>query len=92
LFLLGVAVYVAQVFVAAYIGREILGTPTSASAGLGRLALGLFFIQLAKSIPIVSPVVWLLVAVWGFGAIAAYLLGRIQSRTPAIVAPAEAEA
>ncbi len=31
LFVLGVGLYVAQVYVAAYIGREILGTPTSAT-------------------------------------------------------------
>ena len=78
LFVLGVGLYVAQVYVAAYIGREILGTPTSASAGLARLALGLFLIHVAKSIPFVSFVAAVLVALWGFGALAAYVHGRFR--------------
>jgi len=82
LFLLGVGLYVAQVYVAAYIGREILGAPTSASAGLGRLALGLFLVHVAKSIPYVAFVVSTLVALWGFGAIAAYVLGRFRGTAP----------
>ena len=78
LFVLGVGLYGAQVYVAVYIGREILGTPTSASAGLARLALGLFLIHVAKSIPFVAFVAAVLVALWGFGALAAYVQGRFR--------------
>lgn len=78
LFLLALGLYVAQVFVAAYIGREILGTPTSASAGLLRLALGLFLVLVVKSIPILEFVVPAVIALWGFGAIAAYVRERMR--------------
>ena len=87
LFVFGVGLYVAQVYVAAYIGREILGTPTSASAGLVRLALGLFLIHVAKSIPFVSFVATVLVALWGFGAMSVYVQGRFQKTVPPVPAP-----
>ncbi len=79
LFVLGVGLYVAQVFVAAYIGREILGTPTSASAGLIRFALGLFLVMVAKSIPILEFVVPAAIALWGFGAISVYTQDRMRA-------------
>ena len=87
LFVLGVGLYVAQVYVAAYIGREILGTPTSAAAGLAHLALGLFLVHVAKSIPFVSFVAGVLVALWGFGALAGYVWGRFQTTAPSIPTP-----
>jgi hypothetical protein len=87
LFVLGVGLYVAQVYVAAYIGREILGTPTSATAGLARLALGLFLVHVAKSIPFVSFIAGVLIALWGFGALASYVRVRFQTTVPSIPAP-----
>lgn len=87
LFVFGVGLYVAQVYVAAYIGREIMGTPTSATAGLARLALGLFLVHVAKSIPFVSFIAGVLIALWGFGALASYVQGRFQTTTPSLPAP-----
>ncbi len=87
LFVLGVGLYVAQVYVAAYIGREIMGTPTSASAGLARLALGLFLVHVAKSIPFVSFIAGVLIALWGFGALAGYVRARFQTTEASIPAP-----
>ena len=72
-----IGLYVAQTYAAAYIGREILGAPTSASQGLMQLALGLLLIHVAKSIPIVAPIVVLLVALWGFGALVSYLRSNL---------------
>ena len=87
LFVLVVGLYVAQVYVAAYIGREIMGTPTSASAGLARLALGLFLVHVAKSIPFVSFIAGVLIALWGFGALAGYVRARFQTTEASIPAP-----
>lgn len=87
LVLLGIGLYVAQVFVAAYIGREVLGTPTSASEGIVRLALGLLLIQLAKAVPILGFVVLVVVALWGLGAISAY----VQDKLRPTAKPVEAE-
>ena len=75
-FFLTVGLYFAQAYVGAYIGREILGTPTSAGQALGRVALGLFLIYIAKSIPVVGTVVTMIASLWGFGALSLYVLDR----------------
>ncbi len=65
---LGFGLYAAQTFVGAYLGRQLLGTPSTASQGLARLALGLLVVYAAKALPFISFVVMLVVATWGFGA------------------------
>ena len=91
-FLLFISLYFAQAYAAAYIGREILGTPTSASQALVRLALGLALIYVGKAIPYVSFFVFVLVALWGFGALAAYVKASLDSKpTTTTAAPPAAE-
>jgi len=77
--------YVAQVFVAVYLGREMLGTPATASEGFIRLALGLFVVYAAKALPWASFLVTLLIIVWGFGAMAAYARDKLGSTAPKAV-------
>ena len=87
-FFLTIGLYFAQAYIGAYIGREILGTPTSAGQALGRVALGLFLIYIAKSIPVVNVVVTIIVAIWGFGALSLYLIDQLKHAKKAD--PAEA--
>ncbi|TDI35176.1 MAG: hypothetical protein E2P02_28360 [Acidobacteria bacterium] len=87
-FVLTIGLYFSQAYVAAYIGREILGTPTSAGQALGRVALGLFLIYIAKSIPVVGSVVTMIAALWGFGALSLYVMDRRKQTENAV--PAEA--
>ena len=87
-FFLTVGLYFAQAYVGAYIGREILGTPTSAGQALGRVALGLLLIYVAKSIPVVGVVVTIISALWGFGALSLYVMDRRKQTEKAV--PAEA--
>ena len=87
-FFLTVGLYFAQAYVGAYIGREILGTPTSAGQALGRVALGLLLIYVAKSIPVVGVVVTIIAALWGFGALSLYVMDRRKQTEKAV--PAEA--
>ena len=76
-FLFALGAYLAQAFVGAYIGRQILGTPASAAQSLGRLALGLALIHVAKALPFIGFVVSLAVTMWGLGAIALLVLDRL---------------
>lgn len=86
-FFLTVGLYFAQAYVGAYIGRQILGTPTSAGQTLGRVALGLFLIYIAKSIPVVGTVVTVIASLWGFGALSLYAMDRRKHTDEAV--PAE---
>lgn len=90
LFLLALGIYVAQVYVGLYLGSEILGAPTDVAQTLGRLALGLFVIHLGESVPILGTLVWLAIAVWGFGAITLLALDRAPWTGGAAPRPAEA--
>ena len=80
---LGFGLYVAQAFVGAYIGRELMGTPSTASQAVVRLGLGLLFIHAVKALPYVTSLVTLLIALWGFGALAGWLLDRTRYEEPA---------
>jgi cytoskeletal protein CcmA (bactofilin family) len=79
--------YVAQVFVAAWLGNIILGEASSAtSAVIGRIALGLLILHVAGFIPVLGALTRLAVALWGTGAI---LLGFYRmSRTEGVALPA----
>jgi cytoskeletal protein CcmA (bactofilin family) len=68
--------YIAQVFVGAWLGNKVLGeTSNTASAVIGRMALGLFILHVAGLIHVVGALVWMTVLLWGTGAI---LLGLYQ--------------
>jgi len=62
--------YVAQVFVGTWLGNKILGeTPGVTSAVIGRMALGLLILHVAGIVPILGNLTWLIVLLWGTGAV-----------------------
>jgi cytoskeletal protein CcmA (bactofilin family) len=72
--------YVAQIFVGAWLGSKILGeAPDHTSAVIGRLALGLLILHAAALIPVLGGLMWLAVALWGTGAV---LLGFYRMSRP----------
>ncbi len=80
----GIAVYAAKIFVGAWLGEKLLGPGVGIGAALGRLALGLAIVQAVRMVPFAGPVIGLLVAMWGVGAIVLALHRRI--RPPVTVA------
>jgi hypothetical protein len=75
--------YVAQIFVGAWLGNKILGEASDPTvAVIGRIALGLLILHVAGLIPVLGGLVWLTVALWGTGAV---LLGFYRmSRAEAV--------
>ena len=72
--------YVAQVFVGAWLGSKILGeAPNHTMAMVGRLALGLLILRAAGLIPVLGILVWIAVGLWGTGAV---LLGFYRMSRP----------
>jgi hypothetical protein len=62
--------YVAQVFVGTWLGNKIMGQPSAVtSAVVGRMAVGLLILRVAGLIPFLGGLVWLLVLLWGTGAV-----------------------
>jgi anti-sigma factor RsiW len=62
--------YIAQVFVGAWLGNKILDeTADVTSAIIGRIALGLLILHLVGLIPVLGVLVWLAVLLWGTGAV-----------------------
>jgi cytoskeletal protein CcmA (bactofilin family) len=82
LFFWCLGLYLAQVYVGLYIGRELLGRPSDRSQLLVRLAVGLLAIHTAKSIPYLGPLVTVAVALWGFGGLVLYLLDSLTRKAP----------
>lgn len=64
-----VSIYAAQVFVGAWLGKEILGAAASQGQALSQLALGLAIIHIAGAIPYLGSLIQLIIAVWGLGAL-----------------------
>ncbi len=76
--------YVAQVFVGTWLGNKVMGEPSSQSAPstiIGRLALGLLILHLVGLIPVLGALVWLVVLLWGTGAIllGVYNISRLEA-------------
>jgi cytoskeletal protein CcmA (bactofilin family)/anti-sigma factor RsiW len=76
--------YVAQVFVGAWLGNKIRGD-ASADKGkaLGHMALGLVILHAVGYIPVLGGLVWLAVVLWGTGAVLLgfYRMSHVE-RTP----------
>jgi cytoskeletal protein CcmA (bactofilin family) len=73
--------YVAQVFVGAWLGNKIMGQPPAVtSAVIGRMAVGLLILHLAGFIPVLGGLVWLAVLLWGTGAVLLgfYRMSRVE--------------
>jgi cytoskeletal protein CcmA (bactofilin family) len=74
--------YVAQVFVGAWLGTKIMGeTSAVTSAVIGRMAVGLLILRAAGFVPILGGLVWLAVVLWGTGAVllAFHRMSRVES-------------
>jgi len=74
--------YVAQVFVGAWLGNRILGESfANTSAVVGRIALGLLIVRVIGLIPVVGGLMWTAVFLWGTGAVlmAFYSMSRVES-------------
>jgi hypothetical protein len=77
--------YVAQIFVGAWLGNRILGKASNtAGSVIVRIALGLVILHGAGLIPVLGGLIWLTVGLWGTGAI---LLGfyQMSREEPAIL-------
>jgi cytoskeletal protein CcmA (bactofilin family) len=73
--------YVAQVFVGAWLGNKIMGEPPAiTSAIIGRMAVGLLILHVARLIPILGGLVGLAVLLWGTGAVLLgfYRMSRVE--------------
>ncbi len=78
--------YIAQVFVGAWLGNRIRGeSPDNTGAVIGRIALGLLIIRLVELVPVLGGLVWLVVLLWGTGAVllAFYRMSRVESASVA---------
>ena len=83
--------YAAQVFVGTWLGERIMGrSPESASAVIGRMAVGLLILHVVRLIPVLGGLVGLVVVLWGSGAVLVgfYRMSRVEIARPG--APAAA--
>lgn len=78
--------YLAQIFVGAWLGDTILGRKAGIGAQLGRLALGLLILHGIRLVPFLGFLVWVAVLIWGAGAILLALYQRSRSVSVATAA------
>ena len=74
--------YLSQVFVGAWLGNKIRREPANnTGAMIGRLALGLLILRIAGLIPVLGVLMWIVVALWGTGAMlmAFYRMSRAEA-------------
>lgn len=74
--------YVAQVFVGAWLGNKIMGEPPAVtSAVIARMAVGLLILRIAEFVPVLGGLVLLAVFLWGTGAVLLgfYRMSRVES-------------
>jgi hypothetical protein len=78
--------YVAQVFVGAWLGNKIMGAAPADSSGalsawITRLAVGLLILRAVSFIPVLGSFVWVAVLLWGTGAVLLgfYRMSRMES-------------
>ena len=80
-------VYFAQVFVGAWLGGQLLRKNAQASgAMLGQLALGLLILHALRYIPYAGGIIWLLIAMWGTGAMLIALHRMLRTEPIAMAA------
>jgi hypothetical protein len=74
--------YLSQVFVGAWLGNKILGESSSnTGAAIGRIALGLLILHVVGLIPFLGGLVWMVVLLWGTGAVLMgfHRMSRVES-------------
>ena len=79
-----IAVYVANIFVAAWLGEKLLGAGVGVGPALGRLVLGIVILRALGMLPYAGFWIGLIVAAWGLGAVVLALHRRMSP--PAAVA------
>jgi cytoskeletal protein CcmA (bactofilin family) len=85
-----IALYSAKCFVGAWLGEKILGVSAGTGPMIGRLALGLFLICIARNLPYLGGLIMSVVLTWGLGALALALYRRTKPLQAAPAAPAPA--
>jgi len=73
--------YVSQVFVGTWLGNKIMGEPPAVTnAVIGRMAVGLLILHVARLIPVLGGLVSLSVLLWGTGAVLLgfYRMSRVE--------------
>jgi cytoskeletal protein CcmA (bactofilin family) len=75
--------YLAQIFVGAWLGEMILGDKAGIGAQLGRLALGLLILHAVMQVPYLGVLASIIVIAWGVGALLLAIYRR--SRSVAVV-------
>ncbi len=78
LLLYAISVYAAHIFIAAWLGEKLIGAGVGVGPAIARLALGLLILRGLGMLPYLGPVVGLLVAMWGLGALVLALHRRIS--------------
>jgi cytoskeletal protein CcmA (bactofilin family) len=74
--------YVAQVFVGAWLGNKVMGEPPAVTnAVIGRVAVGLLILHVARLIPFLGGLVGFAVLLWGTGAVLLgfHRMSRVES-------------
>jgi hypothetical protein len=84
------AVYSAQCFVGTWLGEKILGVSAGTGPMIGRLALGLLLVRIARNLPYLGGWIMSIVVTWGLGALALALYRRMKPLQVAPAAPATA--
>jgi len=89
LLLYAIAVYSAKIFVGAWLGEKLLGNSLGIGPAIGRMALGLLILRAVAMIPFVGGLVgFVVVPMWGLGAIILVLHRRIGPQAAAVAAAA----
>jgi cytoskeletal protein CcmA (bactofilin family) len=71
--------YLAQIFVGAWLGEMILGDKAGIGAQLGRLALGLLILHAVMQVPFLGVLALIIVMAWGVGALLLAVYQRSRS-------------
>ena len=79
-----IAIYAAQIFVAAWLGEKLLGgAAPGLGAAIGRLALGLAVVRVALMLPYFGGLADFLIIIWGMGALILAVHRRIRPHVAA---------
>lgn len=81
-----ITMYAAKVFVCTWVGQKIMGVATSTGGVIARLALGLLLYEVAVEIPYARFWIWLIVTIWGLGALAIAVFDRWRLSSATLVA------
>lgn len=81
-----ITMYAAKVFVCTWVGQKIMGVATSTGGVIGRLALGLLLYEIAVEIPYARFWIWLIVTIWGMGALSIAVFERWRLSPARLVA------